>query len=59
MCHETVDMLLSPTGVGPVNECASNNGGCAQICMDTTDSFTCLCNSGFRLDSDGRSCNGK
>ena len=46
------------TGVGPVNECATNNGGCSQICVDTTDSFTCFCNSGYTLLSDGRTCNG-
>ena len=42
-----------------VNECATDNGGCAHICTDTEGSFTCSCNSGFELASNGLSCNGE
>ena len=42
-----------------VNECATNNGGCAHICTDTEGSFICSCNSGFELASNGLSCNGE
>ena len=33
-----------------VNECADNNGGCAQICTDTNEGFECSCNDGFIFD---------
>ena len=43
---------------GPLNECETNNGGCAQICIDTATSFQCSCNTGYTLNINGRSCNG-
>ena len=39
-----------------MDECAPNNGGCAQGCENTAGSFRCLCNPGFTLNSDGRTC---
>ena len=42
-----------------INECSSNNGGCAQVCTNTPGSYTCGCNPGYELDGDGFSCNGK
>ena len=42
-----------------VNECATNNGGCAHICTDTEGSFICSCNSGFELANNGLGCNGE
>ncbi|XP_066264138.1 uncharacterized protein [Branchiostoma lanceolatum] len=39
-----------------VDECASNNGGCAQNCTNTVGSFVCSCRDGFVLNSDGLSC---
>ena len=44
---------------GVVNErCDVNNGACEQTCTDTATSVQCSCNTGYELDSDGRSCNG-
>lgn len=40
-----------------VNECRTNNGGCAHICVDTPTSYRCECRSGYTLASDRRSCN--
>ena len=37
-----------------VNECASNNGGCEQICTDNVGSFECSCRPGFTRN--GRFC---
>ena len=34
-----------------VNECASNNGGCAHTCTNTEGSFTCSCRTGYELGS--------
>ena len=42
--------------VALVNECETNNGGCAQICTDRALGFTCACNEGFALNTDGASC---
>ncbi len=40
-----------------IDQCATSNGGCAQICTDQIPSFTCSCNAGYMLDADGHSCN--
>ena len=61
MCH------LKPAAIGlmlefsppDINECGTNNGGCAHNCANNQGSFTCSCRNGFQLASDGRSCNGK
>ena len=42
-----------------INECASSNGGCAQVCTNSVGSFQCSCNSGYTLNGDGRTCSGK
>ena len=42
-----------------INECASSNGGCAQVCTNSVGSFQCSCNSGYTLNVDGRTCSGK
>ena len=37
---------------GPVvliNECATNNGGCGDICVDTYDGYCCMCSPGYHL----------
>ena len=39
-----------------INECATINGNCPQLCNNTVGSFTCGCNEGYLLSSDGRSC---
>ena len=41
-----------------IDECAEGLDNCAQSCTDTPTSYTCSCNSGYRLASDGRGCNG-
>ena len=51
----SVNMSFSSTDI---NECNNNNGGCAQTCTNSDGSFQCSCNSGFRLNSDGRTCSG-
>ena len=39
-----------------VDECAVNNGGCSQLCINTPGAFRCDCNNGYTLDSDHISC---
>ena len=41
------------------DECLSSNGFCAQQCINTAGSYSCRCNHGFFLDSNGRTCSGK
>ena len=40
------------------NECLVGSDSCAQTCHNTAGSYTCSCNSGYRLNLDGHSCNG-
>ena len=42
-----------------MDECQINNGGCAQICVNTDGSFQCSCNSGYILAADNMGCDGK
>ena len=42
-----------------VNECATNNGNCDQICNNTKGSYQCKCGNGFALNSDKHKCDGK
>eukprot|EP00731_Ephydatia_muelleri_P014776 Em0008g496a len=39
-----------------INECAVNNGGCNQTCVDTDVGYNCSCFSGFQLASDMKKC---
>ncbi|KAI8493020.1 Troponin I, slow skeletal muscle [Branchiostoma belcheri] len=41
-----------------IDECETNNGGCAQICTNTIGSFQCSCLDGFGLNTDGFTCDG-
>ena len=41
--------VLSP--VVDVNECATNNGGCEQVCTNLPGMYKCECNTGFVKDS--------
>ena len=42
-----------------INECNSNNGGCAQNCHNTAGSYNCSCNNGYYLAGNGKNCNGE
>ena len=53
----TSHTLLSPLFVSlDVNECASSNGGCDQICTNNPGSYQCSCNQGYI--SSGKRCQG-
>ena len=55
--------MRSHTSISPlfvssdVNECASNNGGCDQICTNKPGTYQCGCNQGYI--SSGKRCQGK
>lgn len=48
-----------PHCVADINECATNNGNCSQICTNTVGSFYCSCMDGYTLNANGKACNGK
>lgn len=41
------------------DECALANGGCEHSCSNADGSYTCSCNSGFKLNANGLTCEGK
>lgn len=42
-----------------VNECKISNGDCEHNCRNKNGSYVCLCDDGFFLDGNGRTCSGK
>lgn len=42
-----------------IDECQEDTDGCSQLCINNDGSFTCSCNSGYRLKSDKKTCEGK
>ena len=57
--HDFALILLSMMMVTDINECGTNNGGCAQNCTNTDGSYYCSCVPGYVLDGDGHACNGE
>ena len=41
-----------------IDECTDGTNNCAQVCINTEGGFTCGCNIGYLLDTDGITCNG-
>ena len=41
-----------------IDECREETDGCGQTCENTVGSYTCGCNSGYRLATDRHTCNG-
>ena len=42
-----------------IDECATDNGGCDQVCVNLPGSYECKCNAGYLLAEDAHTCNGK
>ena len=42
-----------------INECAYRNGNCSHICSNTLGSVICSCMTGYVLNADLRTCDGK
>ena len=41
-----------------IDECREDTDNCAQQCSNTVGSYVCSCSAGYRLASNGYSCNG-
>ena len=41
-----------------INECKDHNGHCSQICTDKRIGYECSCRKGYKLEKDGRTCEG-
>ena len=54
-----LDNPTFPVPNSDINECLSNNGGCNHNCHNSDGSYTCSCNNGYQLNSDGHTCEGK
>ncbi|PIK59538.1 putative low-density lipoprotein receptor-related protein 2 [Apostichopus japonicus] len=39
-----------------IDDCGENNGECSQLCVATATGHRCYCSTGFKLGTDGRSC---
>ena len=42
-----------------INEWASYNGDCSQICINTHGSYICSCSTGYVIESDRHNCTGQ
>ena len=42
-----------------IDECRTNIGNCSQLCTNTDGSYFCSCQSGYLLEANNQSCNGK
>ena len=42
-----------------IDECDEELGTCSQSCTNTDGSYTCNCTTGYTLNNDGQTCNGK
>lgn len=42
-----------------IDECSSGNVGCMQKCLNKPGSFECVCVTGYRLNVDRKTCDGK
>ena len=43
-----------------ITECADNNGGCSDVCVETFSGFTCECSDpGFEVGPDEVTCVGE
>ena len=41
-----------------IDECQTDNDGCAQVCENTVGSYQCSCWDGYELSVDNHTCTG-
>jgi len=52
------ELLYLSVDCADKNECLVENGGCSQICNNSAGSYQCLCNQGYFLTCDNKTCQG-
>lgn len=63
--HVLFPVSLSSAGHPPIllladyNECLDSNGGCDHICVNSVPGHQCVCETGYVLQPDGRTCIGE
>jgi cysteine-rich repeat protein len=55
-CQIEMGYACSGGSCSDVDECATNNGGCADTCTNTVGGFVCSCGPGYVLDVNGHNC---
>lgn len=51
-----INTVYTPIFFIDLNECATDNGGCEQICENIAGSFFCDCLEGYVVSPDGATC---
>ena len=58
--NNALSMSYTCTAILDTDECVlATLHSCSDICTNTDGSYTCSCNTGYRLDSNGYTCNGQ
>jgi hypothetical protein len=52
------NVKFDPIFHSDINECNENTDACDHLCSNTVGSYTCNCRTGYRLASNGLTCNG-
>ena len=52
-CDHSYNIMLI---YADIDECATNISGCNQACNNTNGSFHCICDDGYALFEDGKTC---
>ena len=51
-------MIINPPLFTDINECATNNAGCSQVCLNTEGSYCCNNYPGYDLGPNNHTCIG-
>lgn len=54
--NATTTVPVNGTQCIDIDECSYDNGGCDQVCNNSQGSYSCSCESGFKMSPSGRSC---
>jgi hypothetical protein len=56
ICDEGYSQAGGGLSCQDIDECATNNGECDDVCLNSPGSYSCSCNAGYMLLMDGRTC---